>query len=100
MPDYSWIIEQYPDNVPVKVAAQVLGKPAAWVQMGLQKGTLPFGCCVNFDRNSFHIAPVALVNYLTGAREVPFRDVIEAAAEYTARRILMEMGVRKNAEMR
>lgn len=56
MTNYDHILEQYPENVPVAVAAKLLGKPVAWVQHGLRSRALPFSSCVEFERASFHIA--------------------------------------------
>lgn len=84
MGSYDYILEQYPHNVPVAAAAKALGKSPNWIHAGLKSGALPFGCCVEQDRCSFHIAPLALVRYLEGERMIPVRDLLDAIAERAA----------------
>lgn len=85
MTNYEHILEQYPENVPVAVAAKLLGKPVAWVQHGLRSRALPFGSCVEFERASFHISPRALIRYLEGDVMVPARELMDAIAAETAK---------------
>ena len=82
---YDYILEQYAENVPVAVAAKLLGKPVAWVQVGLESGVLPFGSCVKRGRAAFHIAPLALVRYLTGDYSQIPRAMIDAVAQSVAK---------------
>ena len=84
------LLKDYPHNVPVAVAARLLGKPVAWVQAGLEGGMLPFGCCVKKDKASFHIAPRALGRYLDGEHSAVDREVLDAIAERTVKVLLRE----------
>ncbi len=95
MGEYDYLLELYPNNIPVAEAAKVMGKPACFVQYGLENGTLPFGCCVKNKQCAFHIAPVAFVRYMEGSRELPLRDLIDAVAEKTAKETVREMNQQK-----
>lgn len=64
--DLDSLLADYPLNVPVYIAAKMMGKPPAFVQFGLEMGTLPFGSCVRREKASFHIPPRAFWHYLTG----------------------------------
>jgi len=72
------IIEKYPHNVPVPVAAELLGKGQMYVRTGLQNGRLPFGSAVKISSQwSYHISPLALKAYMDGDRIVTSPEVIE-----------------------
>ena len=88
--DYSWILEDYPSNVPVAVAAEIMGKPVSFVQYGLENGTLRFGCCSKNKINAFHISPAAFVRYMEGRDDLDIRGLLDALAEETAKKAAKE----------
>lgn len=52
-------------NVPVKVAAERLGKSEQYIRVGLQRNRLPFGTAVKLSsRFSYHISPKLLDEYI------------------------------------
>ena len=53
-------------NVPVTVAAKLIGKSDEFVRIGLQQNRLPFGTAVKIsgDRWTYHISPGLLQQYL------------------------------------
>lgn len=54
-------------NVPVKVAAERIGKSEQFVRVGLQRNRLPFGTAVKLSsRFSYHISPKLLDEYIGG----------------------------------
>ena len=72
------IIREYPDNVPVPVAAELLGKCQMFIRTGLQTGRLPFGSAVKTSSQwSYHIAPKALKSYVDGDRVLTTPEIIE-----------------------
>lgn len=72
------IIQKYPDNVPVPVAADLLGKCQMYIRTGLQTGRLPFGSAVKTSTQwSYHIAPKALKSYMEGERVLTTPEIIE-----------------------
>lgn len=72
------IINEYPDNVPVTVAADLLGKSQMYIRTGLQNGRLPFGSAVQTSSHwSYHIAPKALKAYVVGDRVLTTPEIIE-----------------------
>lgn len=72
------IIMEYPDNVPVPVAAELLGKCQMYIRTGLQTGRLPFGSAVQTSSHwSYHIAPKALKSYIDGDRVLTTPEIIE-----------------------
>lgn len=72
------IIKEYPDNVPVPVAAELLGKCQMYIRTGLQTGRLPFGSAVKTSTQwSYHIAPKALKSYIEGERVLTTPEIIE-----------------------
>lgn len=54
-------------NVPVAECARLLGKSKGFVRVGLQCGTLPFGCAVNISgrRYTYYINPAKLNEYIS-----------------------------------
>ena len=91
MGTYDWIKEQYPGNVPVSVAAKVMHKPAGYVQLGLENGTLRFGSCVRNERCAFHIAPEAFIKYMEGADMLDIRSLLDDLAQSTAKATAKEI---------
>ena len=59
---------KHPLNVPVQVAAEMLGKQALYVQCGLKDGSLPFGNAVKGEggRYAFNIPTERFIAYLEG----------------------------------
>ncbi len=55
------------DNVPVSVAAEMLGKPPLYVRESLKDGSYPFGNALKRDGWSFNIPTERFIAYLTGA---------------------------------
>jgi len=54
-------------NVPVKIAAEKLGKSEQFIRVGLQRNRLPFGTAVKLSsRFSYHISPKLLNEYIGG----------------------------------
>ena len=52
-------------NVPVKVAAERIGKSEQYIRVGLQRNRLPFGTAVKLSsRFSYHISPKLLDEYI------------------------------------
>jgi transcriptional regulator with XRE-family HTH domain len=53
-------------NVPVDMAAKMLGKSRQFVRVSLQRGIAPFGFAVKLsgDRFSYHISPKKLNEYI------------------------------------
>jgi transcriptional regulator with XRE-family HTH domain len=53
-------------NVPVDMAAKLLGKSRQFVRVSLQRGIAPFGFAVKLsgDRFSYHISPKKLNEYI------------------------------------
>ncbi len=46
-------------NLPVSVAAKLMGKPEQFIRLGLQRGVFPFGYAVNMGKQwSYFISPV------------------------------------------
>lgn len=56
-------------NLPVPVAAKLMGKSVPWVQKGLQDGIFPWGYAVKLTRWSYFISSVKFTEY-TGI-EIP-----------------------------
>ena len=52
-------------NVPVWLAARLMGKREQYIRRGLQQGILPFGYAIKGDgeRYSYHISPAKFVEY-------------------------------------
>lgn len=52
-------------NVPIEIAAKLLGKSEQFVRIALQRGTAPFGFAtqVSGNRYSYHISPKKLKEY-------------------------------------
>ena len=72
------IIQTYPANVPVPVAAELLGKGQMYIRTGLQNGRLPFGSAVKLSSQwSYHIPPLALQAYIDGERVMTTPAIIE-----------------------
>jgi len=92
MTNYTAILEQYPCNVPVNVAAELLGKSVPWVQWGLESKALPFGSCVKRDggKAAFHISPIALRRYIEGDIMMPAMELIKVVAETAAKAAIKE----------
>ena len=52
-------------NVPIKEAAEILGKSQQFVRIGLQQGILPIGVAVKTSSQySYHISPKLLKEYV------------------------------------
>lgn len=53
-------------NVPVEMAAKLLGKSKQFIRVSLQRGIAPFGfaCKVSGDKWSYHISPKKLEEYM------------------------------------
>lgn len=78
------IIQAYPANVPVPVAAELLGKCQMYVRTGLQTGRLPFGSAVKTSSQwSYHIPPLALKAYVDGDRVMTTPGIIEQVVMMT-----------------
>ena len=61
------LFQDYPKNVPVKVAAELMGVSPQFVRIGLQQNRFPFGAAVKLSTQwSYHIAPIALESYFNG----------------------------------
>lgn len=72
------IMQEYPNNVPVPVAADLLGKCQMYIRTGLQTGRLPFGSAVKTSTQwTYHIAPKALKSYMNGDRVLTTPEIIE-----------------------
>lgn len=55
-------------NVPVKVAAELLGVGQQHIRIGLQQKTLPIGCATKIsERWCYHISPGLLREYVLGS---------------------------------
>lgn len=52
-------------NLPVEMAAKLMGKGKQFIRVGLQNGTLPFGYAVKVsgDRFSYYISPKKFTEY-------------------------------------
>lgn len=82
--DINDVIKQYPHDVPVSVAAKLMGKSDMYVRTGLQCGRLPFGSAVKSTTKwSYHISPQALRAYLLGERVVTSPEIIERVVKMT-----------------
>lgn len=59
-------------SVPVRTAAEYLGVSVAFIQNGLQQGSLPFGSCVTGEsgKRTFDIRPQALVQYKHNGKKI------------------------------
>ena len=57
-------------NVPVRVAAALMGKGGQFIRLGLQRKILPFGWAVKTGKKnwSYYISPAELMRY-TGKTE-------------------------------
>jgi hypothetical protein len=53
-------------NVPVDMAAKMLGKSRQFIRVSLQRGIAPFGFAVKLsgERFSYHISPKKLEEYI------------------------------------
>ena len=60
--------DQYPQDVPVSVAAEILGKTQMYVRMGLRNNRLPFGTAVQCEggRWSYSIPTMLFIAYISG----------------------------------
>lgn len=87
---YEALLEEYPDSLPVSVAAKTMGKPSNWLYMGIEHGTLPFGSYARDKRCSFHISTQAFVRYMRGDLMTPSREIIDKAAEAAAKAVIRE----------
>lgn len=77
--DLDYVLQNYPQNVPVTVTAELLGKSQGYIRTGLQGGRLPFGSAVKLSSQwSYHISPLALKAYIEGERVVTSPNIIEA----------------------
>lgn len=63
----TYLRENCADNVPISVAAEMLGKPVVFVRESLKDGSYPFGCALKRDGWSFSIPTERFIAYLTGA---------------------------------
>ena len=78
------IIQKHPLNVPVPVAADLLGKSQMYIRTGLQNGRLPFGSAVKTSSQwSYHIPPLALKAYIDGDRVMTTPEIIEMVVRHT-----------------
>lgn len=52
-------------NVPIEIAAKLLGKSEQFIRIALQRGTAPFGFAtkISGNRYSYHISPKKLKEY-------------------------------------
>lgn len=57
-------------NVPVKVAAELLGVSMPFIREGIKSGSLPIGSAVQVSGNrwAFQISPGLLREYITGSK--------------------------------
>lgn len=54
-------------NVPIAVAAALLGKTPVYVREGIAEGTLPIGSYVDLNgKRAFNVPPLRLMAYLMG----------------------------------
>lgn len=61
-----YLRENHPENVPIAVAAEMLGKNALYVRESLKDGSYPFGNAVKRDGWAFNIPTERFITYLTG----------------------------------
>jgi len=59
-------------NLPVNIAAKLMGKSPQWVAKGLQDGVFPWGYAVHLKEWSYFISSVKFEEY-TGIK-VPYKD--------------------------
>ena len=62
----TYLREKHPENVPIAVAAEMLGKNALYVRESLKDGSYPFGNAVKRDGWSFNIPTERFITYLSG----------------------------------
>ena len=62
----TYLRENHPENVPIAVAAKMLGKNALYVRESLKDGSYPFGNAVKRDDWSFNIPTERFIAYLSG----------------------------------
>lgn len=62
------VIKIPPKNIPVEVAAKLLGKSEQFVRVALQRGLAPFGFATRItgQKYSYHISPKLLEQYQGG----------------------------------
>lgn len=60
--------EPYQKNIPVEVAAKLLGKSDQFVRIALQRGLAPFGFATKISghKYSYHISPALFTKYQGG----------------------------------
>ncbi|WHH60405.1 hypothetical protein [Petroclostridium sp. X23] len=52
-------------NIPIKEAAEIMGKSQQFVRLGLQRGELPFGKAIKMSSLwTYHISPKLFYEYL------------------------------------
>lgn len=66
-------------NLPVGVAASLMGKSKAWVAQGLQDGVFPWGYAVKLKNWSYYISSVKFTEF-TGI-EIPYNSVHELSSK-------------------
>jgi len=77
LPPSEIVIQRGCVNLPVTVAAKLMGKSPKWVAKGLQDGVFPWGYAVHTTGWSYFISSVKFEEY-TGIK-VPFKDEGEVA---------------------
>lgn len=74
-PDLEEVQQEEVVNVPVTLAAKLMGKSIGWVTQGLQDGVFPWGYAVKMGKWSYFISSVKFTEY-TGI-PVPLKRVEE-----------------------
>lgn len=71
-------------NVPVKTAAEMLGKSQQFVRVALQRGVVPFGFAVKMSsRWTYYISPAKLMEYITVVKGGDENELISASENST-----------------
>ena len=62
------LLRKYPQNLPVRLAADLMGKPQMFVRCGLKAKELPFGSAVKMEggRYSYYICTRQFIKFIGG----------------------------------
>lgn len=59
------LVDTYPKNVPVSIAAELMGVSPQFLRIGLRNKRFSFGSAVKMSTHwTYHISPLSLMSYL------------------------------------
>lgn len=87
----TYLRENCADNVPISVAAEMLGKPPTYIRESLKDGSYPFGNALKRDGWSFNIPTERFIAYLTGTDMVTVsKDDLESDIRDIFKKVFIE----------